>query len=145
MNTIETSVETGMMHRHRPLTDGWTGCKCLCFPKLANLAPLNTKFQVIGLNTVRRAVAFSLLMLAVGCSDSKESRLQRFLLKGNDQAQQGNDAQAIGYYRTALELDSCIALTKLPWSAFKSASVLCASACPGSISIARINRCLAES
>src|SRR5687768_4227109 len=56
-----------------------------------------------------RAVIVSLLFLTIACSDSKETRLQRFLLQGNDQVIKGNDGQAIGYYRAALKLDSCFA------------------------------------
>src|SRR5690606_14352808 len=43
------------------------------------------------------------------CTDSKETRIQRFLLQGNDQAKKGNAPQAIAYYAAAIELDSCFA------------------------------------
>ena len=50
-----------------------------------------------------------IILLVSGCGDNKETRLQRFLMKGNEQMKKGNDAQAIGYYNAALELDSCFA------------------------------------
>ncbi|HYC86695.1 MAG TPA: tetratricopeptide repeat protein [Chryseosolibacter sp.] len=43
------------------------------------------------------------------CSESKETRVQRFLAQGNDMAQRRNYEQAVEYYKNALKLDSCFA------------------------------------
>jgi tetratricopeptide (TPR) repeat protein len=50
-----------------------------------------------------------LVFLLGGCSESKETRLQRFLQQGNDMVMHSNDEQAISYYQNALRLDSCFA------------------------------------
>ncbi|NJN41889.1 MAG: tetratricopeptide repeat protein [Flammeovirgaceae bacterium] len=51
--------------------------------------------------------SFFALILLIGCSDSREVRLQKFLLKGNIEAEARNFDQASYYFREALELDSC--------------------------------------
>src|SRR5688500_6557260 len=66
-------------------------------------APLTCVFD-----TVKCLIVFTMLIFS-GCGDNAETRLQRFLLKGNEQMKKGNDAQAMGYYNAALELDSCFA------------------------------------
>jgi tetratricopeptide (TPR) repeat protein len=48
------------------------------------------------------------LILITGC-DSKETKLQRFLIQGNEMAQKQNFAQARKYFNEALRLDSCFA------------------------------------
>jgi tetratricopeptide (TPR) repeat protein len=50
-----------------------------------------------------------ILMTGAGCSDSKETRIQRFLIQGNEMAERRNDQQALEYFNAALELDSCFA------------------------------------
>ncbi len=50
-----------------------------------------------------------LLLISIGCSDSKETRIQRLLLQGNDMIAQKNYEQAEKYYQSALALDSCFA------------------------------------
>jgi tetratricopeptide (TPR) repeat protein len=51
------------------------------------------------------SVFFALLALC-GC-DSKETKLQRFLIQGNEMAQKQNFAQARRYFNEALKIDSC--------------------------------------
>lgn len=58
---------------------------------------------------MRSLVAGVFVIVCFACTDSRETRTQRFLLKGNEQLKKGNDTQAIGYYQAALELDSCFA------------------------------------
>lgn len=50
-----------------------------------------------------------LIVLAAACGESKETRLQKFLLKGNLARQEGNIAQARYYYQEALKLEPCFA------------------------------------
>ena len=47
--------------------------------------------------------------VAVACSDSKETRLQRYLLQGNEQVALRNAEGAERYFIEALRLDSCFA------------------------------------
>jgi tetratricopeptide (TPR) repeat protein len=57
-----------------------------------------------------RSVACLLLIVQLAaCSDSKETRLQRFLLQGNEMVEARNYEKAIEYYNAALTLDSCFA------------------------------------
>jgi tetratricopeptide (TPR) repeat protein len=48
------------------------------------------------------------LLLMTGC-DSKQTKLQRFLIQGNEMAQKQNFSQARKYFNEALRLDSCFA------------------------------------
>ena len=50
-----------------------------------------------------------LLLLLVACADSKEARLQKFLLKGNVALKERNYEQASYYYGEALKVDACYA------------------------------------
>jgi tetratricopeptide (TPR) repeat protein len=50
-----------------------------------------------------------LFVLFLSCSDSRDTRLQRFLILGNEAVQQQNFEQAASYYEGALSLDSCFA------------------------------------
>lgn len=45
--------------------------------------------------------------IVVACSESKETRTQRFLAQGNDMLTKQNFEEAITYYQGALKLDSC--------------------------------------
>src|SRR5688572_18119343 len=49
------------------------------------------------------------LVVLTGCADSRESRLQQFLEKGNASLEQSNSEQAIYYFEQALKIDSCYA------------------------------------
>ena len=46
-------------------------------------------------------------ILGIGCSESKETRMQRFLAQGNDMMTRQNYNEAINFYEGALKLDSC--------------------------------------
>ena len=48
-------------------------------------------------------------ILLMSCMDSKETKLQRFLLQSNDMIQKQNVQQAERFLREALKLDSCFA------------------------------------
>jgi tetratricopeptide (TPR) repeat protein len=43
------------------------------------------------------------------CSESTDTKLQRFLLKGNEELRKGNQQQALYYFQQSLQLDSCFA------------------------------------
>jgi tetratricopeptide (TPR) repeat protein len=45
----------------------------------------------------------------MACSESKETRQQRFLAQGNDMVKKRNEEEAINFYQGALELDPCFA------------------------------------
>jgi tetratricopeptide (TPR) repeat protein len=60
------------------------------------------------LNAFPKAL-LALLVANVGCSDSKETRIQRLLLQGNEMIEQKNYEQAERYYQGAVALDSCFA------------------------------------
>ena len=49
------------------------------------------------------------LVLLFACSDSKETRLQRYLIQGNEKIKEREYAQAEKYLKEALRLDSCFA------------------------------------
>lgn len=51
-------------------------------------------------------IAIVVGVVAWGC-ESKESRLQGFLLKGNASLDEGDQEKALYYYREALKMDSC--------------------------------------
>ena len=48
-------------------------------------------------------------VLICGCGDSKETKLQRFLLQSNDLVKNQKESQAEYYLKEALKLDSCFA------------------------------------
>jgi len=48
-------------------------------------------------------------IFAMCCGDSKETRLQRFLLQSNELVKSQQEAQAERYLKEALKLDSCFA------------------------------------
>ena len=50
-----------------------------------------------------------IIVLLAGCSDSKETRVQRYLLQGNDMVTKRQPEQAERYFKEALKLDSCFA------------------------------------
>jgi uncharacterized protein with beta-barrel porin domain len=58
-----------------------------------------------------RKILYSILFLgmAVACSDTKETRLQRYLLQGNEQVSLRNADGAERFFKEALRLDSCFA------------------------------------
>jgi tetratricopeptide (TPR) repeat protein len=60
------------------------------------------------LNLLTRNLPLILIMLMIGC-DSKQTKLQRFLIQGNEMVQKQNFAQARKYFNEALRLDSCFA------------------------------------
>ncbi len=47
------------------------------------------------------------LFLILACSESKETRLQQLLLKGNIAIKEHNNEQALYYYEQALKLEPC--------------------------------------
>src|SRR6476659_53956 len=49
------------------------------------------------------------IIFLISCAESKETKLQRFLLKGNLMMEDHNEEQAISYYLEALKLDPCFA------------------------------------
>jgi len=51
-------------------------------------------------------VAIVVVLIICGCED-KESRLQGFLVKGNEEINKGDTEKALYYYSEALKLDSC--------------------------------------
>jgi tetratricopeptide (TPR) repeat protein len=55
---------------------------------------------------LRYISAIVVVILIWGC-ESKESRLQSFLLKGNEEVRKGDNEKALYYYTEALKLDSC--------------------------------------
>jgi tetratricopeptide (TPR) repeat protein len=63
---------------------------------------LNSEFIV-------HAVFTLVIICSLSCADSKETRIQRFLIQGNEQVERRNPQQAIEYYNAALHLDSCFA------------------------------------
>jgi tetratricopeptide (TPR) repeat protein len=50
-----------------------------------------------------------IILVITGCSESKETRLQKFLLKGNLKVKEQNLGQAANYFKEALKLDPCFA------------------------------------
>ncbi|MEI9920073.1 MAG: tetratricopeptide repeat protein [Bacteroidota bacterium] len=52
----------------------------------------------------------AIVVVTVICScESKETRIQSFLLKGNEEIVKGDDEKALYYYTESLKLDSCFA------------------------------------
>lgn len=49
------------------------------------------------------------LLICVACSDSKETRLQRFLIQGNEKIEQQDLDQAEYFFQEAIEMDPCFA------------------------------------
>ena len=58
---------------------------------------------------MNRTVVWAVIFLCVACSESKDTRLQRYLLQGNEMVTLQNPEQAEKYFLEALELDSCFA------------------------------------
>lgn len=55
-----------------------------------------------------KKVCYLLLVgVAFGCLDSRENKLQRFLIQGNDMATKRSYREAKRYYNEALKMDSC--------------------------------------
>lgn len=54
-------------------------------------------------------VMLGVCVLAFACSDSREVRVQRFLMKGNEMVKRKNFDEAERYFREAIALDSCFA------------------------------------
>ena len=50
--------------------------------------------------------AIVVVLVLFGC-ESRETRLQSFLLKGNEQVSKGDDEKALYYFTEALKIDSC--------------------------------------
>lgn len=48
-----------------------------------------------------------MLFAVLSCSESAETRVQRFLGRGNDMVRKRNYEEAIGFYKEALKIDSC--------------------------------------
>ncbi|HPI79980.1 MAG TPA: tetratricopeptide repeat protein, partial [Cyclobacteriaceae bacterium] len=48
-----------------------------------------------------------LILVALGCSESKEGKLQKFLAKGNIEGKNKNYDQGISYYQEAIRIDPC--------------------------------------
>lgn len=48
-----------------------------------------------------------LLIFPVSCSESDQTRMQRFLLQGNEMVENQNYREAVEYYKAALKIDSC--------------------------------------
>ncbi len=55
---------------------------------------------------VRQSILL-LLLFCLACADSRETRVQRFLLKGNDMVKKQNYTEAKRYFMEAIRLDSC--------------------------------------
>src|SRR5882672_2104786 len=58
---------------------------------------------------MKRGIIMMLGVLLLACGDSKETRLQRFLLQSNDMIKNRKEDEAEHYLREALKLDSCFA------------------------------------
>src|SRR5689334_10060599 len=56
----------------------------------------------------KHLIAIVVVLGLWGC-ESKETRLQSFLLKGNEALEQGDEEKALYYYNEALKLDPCFA------------------------------------
>jgi tetratricopeptide (TPR) repeat protein len=61
------------------------------------------------LNRIILLEALIALVFLFSCSESKETRLQRFLAQGNDMVEKRNTEEAINFYEGALKLDPCFA------------------------------------
>ena len=61
------------------------------------------------LQQIYLAVLASALLLTNGCRDSKETRLQRFLLQSNGMLKDHQEERAEYYLKEALKIDSCFA------------------------------------
>src|SRR5688572_19401905 len=55
---------------------------------------------------VKRIIAIVVVLSVLSC-ESKESRLQSFLLKGNTSFKEGDEERALYYYNEALKIDPC--------------------------------------
>jgi tetratricopeptide (TPR) repeat protein len=78
-----------------------------CRPFLS-LPKKSSKVKSLSPTSFACSAVASLLILAA-CSESKETRVQRFLAQGNDMVRKQNFEEAMSYYEGALKLDSCFA------------------------------------
>jgi tetratricopeptide (TPR) repeat protein len=69
--------------------------------------PLSAPRRVNVRQEAKKAFIYLLIIVTLTCCDTRETRLQRFLIQGNEQAQKQNFEQARKYFREALKLDSC--------------------------------------
>lgn len=60
-------------------------------------------------SVLMRLIVFSIFILGIGCSESIETRKQRFLIRGNESFAKKNYEEAGHFYREAVRLDSCFA------------------------------------
>ena len=58
---------------------------------------------------VKHQYCFFIVMALISCSDSKETRMQRFLIQGNEKIREQEYEQAERLFKSALKLDSCFA------------------------------------
>jgi tetratricopeptide (TPR) repeat protein len=56
---------------------------------------------------IKRLLSVVLAFFMVSCMDSRENKLQRFLIQGNDMAGKQSFGEAKRYYREAIKMDSC--------------------------------------
>lgn len=54
-----------------------------------------------------RKVFIILILGAFGCTESNESKVQKFLIKGNNEIKNKNFDQGIAYYKEAVRIDPC--------------------------------------
>jgi tetratricopeptide (TPR) repeat protein len=59
--------------------------------------------------TQKPHVLFAFVLVIFSCSDSKETRMQRFLIQGNEKIRAQEYEQAEKLFKSALEIDSCFA------------------------------------
>jgi tetratricopeptide (TPR) repeat protein len=62
-----------------------------------------------GIMIVKYKCHLFLLAALISCSDSKETRMQRFLIQGNEKIREQEYEQAERFFKSALNLDSCFA------------------------------------
>src|SRR5947207_3169549 len=58
---------------------------------------------------MRKILLALLPFVLLACGESTETRMQRFLLQGNDMVEKKNYKEAEEYYKQVLKLDSCYA------------------------------------
>lgn len=54
-------------------------------------------------------IGIFLVVLVTGCGDSRETRMQRFLIQGNEKFEIQDYDEAAGFFKEALSIDSCFA------------------------------------
>ena len=57
---------------------------------------------------IRQLIAIVVVLIICSC-EGKETRVQSFLVKGNEELRKGDEQKALYYYNEALKLDSCFA------------------------------------